>query len=89
MFLNLVLLFFTTGTKILRFVFSGESVGRFYFIFSPTAGIRQGGILSPYLFTVYVDDMLKKLNKLGCKFHGYVIGAIMYADDLVLISNSN
>ena len=56
--------------------------------FSPQAGIRQGGILSPYLFNVYVDDMLKRVNALGCSFRGYIIGAIMYADDIVLISNS-
>ena len=38
--------------------------------FSLKAGIRQGGVLSPILFSVYVDNILSKLNNLGC--HNYV-----------------
>ena len=30
--------------------------------FSVSNGVRQGGILSPYLFCVYMDDLSKKLN---------------------------
>ena len=56
--------------------------------FNVISGVRQGGILSPYLYIVYVDDMLCKLNNMGCKFYGYSIGAIMYADDLLFMSNS-
>ena len=36
--------------------------------FSVTNGVRQGGILSPYLFCVYMDDLSKKLG--GCPFNG-------------------
>jgi len=57
-------------------------------MFKVLSGVRQGGILSPYLFIVYVDDMLERLNSMGCKFFGYIIGAIMYADDLIFMSNS-
>jgi len=57
-------------------------------VFTVLSGVQQGGILSPYLFIVYVDDMLEKLNGMGCKFMGYIIGAIMYADDLIFMSNS-
>ena len=60
------------------------------FIFMLSAGIRQGGVLSPILFCIYVDCILKSLeySKLGC-WIGYVyIGCIMYADNLVLISSS-
>ena len=56
--------------------------------FNVTAGIRQGSILSPYLFIVYVDDMLKRVNCMGCNYGGYIIGAIIYADDLLFMSNS-
>ena len=52
------------------------------------AGVRQGGVLSPTLFSIYVDDFLKKFNKFGCCFHGISISAVMYADDLVLLAPS-
>jgi len=53
-------------------------------------GVRQGGVLSPILFSVYVDDIISKLqaSKLGCSMHNVYVGCIMYADDLILISAS-
>ena len=53
-------------------------------------GIRQGGILSPFLFAVYVDDALCTLvnSDLGCNFYGLNFGAIMYADDILLLAGS-
>ena len=33
--------------------------------FSVTNGVRQGGILSPYLFCVYTDDLSKKVNNIN------------------------
>ena len=52
------------------------------------AGVRQGGVLSPALFTVYVDDLLIKLNKCGCSMFGLSVGALMYADDIILLAPS-
>ena len=52
------------------------------------SGVKQGGILSPLLFTLYVDIVLEKLenSKLGC-FIGYkCYNSFMYADDLMLLS---
>ena len=48
----------------------------------------QGSVISPTLFAVYVDNMLLKLQKHGCSVFGLNLGALMYADDLVLLSPS-
>ena len=53
-------------------------------------GVRQGGILSPYLFNVYMDDLSQSLNccKTGCLSGEIMVNHLMYADDLVLLSPS-
>ena len=58
--------------------------------FGVSNGVRQGGILSPLFFNVYVDDLSVQLNKLniGCISKDMIINHLMYADDLVLISPS-
>lgn len=55
--------------------------------FSVKASIRQGGILSPRLFLIYVD-LLIKLNQYGCNILGHPVSAFMYAGDLILLSPS-
>ena len=51
--------------------------------FQVTSGVRQGGILSPRLFILYVDDLLVALrnSKAGCHIVDSFLAAIMYADD--------
>ena len=53
-------------------------------------GIKQGGILSPKSFDIYVDALSQQLNKVmvGCCMNGKVINHLYYADDLVLLSLS-
>src|SRR5664279_3319090 len=52
--------------------------------------IRQGAILSPVLFCVYFDVLLCKLSLagVGCHIGLFFVGALAYADDLVLIAPS-
>ena len=47
----------------------------------------QGGILSPFLFNVYMDDLSVNLKKCptGCIAGGTVVNHLMYADDIVLL----
>ena len=55
-----------------------------------SAGVRQGGVLSPFLFAVFVDKILYKLQKngLGCYINHCCFNAAMYADDLLLMAIS-
>ena len=59
--------------------------------FSVTNGVRQGGILSPYLFNFYVNDLSVRLNNChtGCVVGSEIINHTMYADDLVIFSPSD
>ena len=56
--------------------------------FSVTNGVRQGGILSPYLFNFYINDLSVRLNNCHtrCVVGGKIINHTMYADDLVIFS---
>ena len=58
--------------------------------FQILCGVRQGGVLSPYLFSLYIDDLIKSLRNSG--FGSYVgnvfVGCLCYADDIVLLSPS-
>ena len=58
--------------------------------FNVTNGVRQGGILSPILFNVFMDDLSVLLNKeyIGCYLQGVPYNHLVYADDSVLLAPS-
>ena len=57
--------------------------------FKAACGFRHAGWVSPILFNIYVDNILEKLSKYGCVRNGISCSAIMYADDLILLSPSS
>ena len=54
--------------------------------FSVFNGVKQGGVLSPTLFYIYIDKLLLKLKEsgYGCHLNGIYIGALAYADDITI-----
>ncbi|KAL0870385.1 hypothetical protein ABMA27_005395 [Loxostege sticticalis] len=53
-------------------------------------GVRQGGLSSPTLFNLYVNDLIVALSSLhvGCHIDGLCVNNLSYADDMVLLSAS-
>ena len=67
-------------------------------LFSVSNGVRQGSVLSPVLFAVYLDGLLQKLSQIklsqiklsqigvGCYWGAHFVGAVCYADDIALLA---
>ena len=58
--------------------------------FKVSNGVKQGAVLSPTLFNLYINNLLDKLesSKIGCHIGNIYCGAIAYADDIVLLCPS-
>jgi hypothetical protein len=58
--------------------------------FNVSNGVRQGGLLSPTLFTVYMNELIEGLNAtgVGCFISGKCVNNLLYADDTALLSPS-
>ena len=59
-------------------------------MFQLTRGIRLGGVLSTYLFAIYIDDIVSTVERtrFGCCYRSINVNVIMYADDILLRSPS-
>ena len=53
-------------------------------------GIKQGGLLSPHLFNLYIDKLSVELTAsgVGCIVKNIIVNHISYADDMVLMAPS-
>ena len=51
-------------------------------------GVKQGGVLSPLLFSLYMDELLERLKNsgVGCYIGEMFMGAFCYADDCTLLA---
>ena len=65
----------------------GKSMSRYFTICN---GVRQGGILSPRLFVLYVNQPTNKSIdcKSGCYFNDMCINNVFYADEICLLAQS-
>ena len=53
-------------------------------------GIRQGGILSPFLFAIFIDGVVNVVqhSNFGCHFGIVNLSIFLYADDILLLAPS-
>ena len=65
-------------------------MGRVSEKFVVSNGVRQGGVLSPVLFAIYLDSLLDSLRSCGrgCFWDTNFCGALCYADDLTILAPS-
>lgn len=58
--------------------------------FAVRNGVRQGAVSSAILFAVYIDKLLVILRSsgFGCHIQGVFLGAMIFADDIMLLSAS-
>jgi len=64
--------------------------GVFSETFGVLNGVKQGGVLSPILFCIYIDELFVRLkcSQIGCYIGNMYAGAIGYADDVSLLAPS-
>ena len=65
----------------------GDTVSDWFVI---KAGVRQGGILSPIFYCIYVDELVEILKALGigCYLREVFLSILLYADDMALLAPS-
>ena len=56
--------------------------------FSIDTGVRQGCVLSPLLYALFINGLVHELNALGLglEIGGTLVCALLYADDIVLLA---
>ena len=52
--------------------------------------VRQGGVLSPFLISVFIDDLVKLVNKdnIGCRIGASCTAIFLNTYDIILLAPS-
>ena len=82
--LNILELWFNTSVTCVK------QNGSVSYFFRLLAGVRQGGVLSPSLFAVFIDSVVDKVKAtvVGCYLFSVCVSIFLYADDILLIAPS-
>jgi hypothetical protein len=81
--------------RVLLNIYTGQQVhvlwnGVYSNSFYVSNGVKQGAVISPVIFCIYYDNFLLALRSegIGCHIGGWFVGAVAYADDIVLFAPS-
>ena len=82
--LTLLEKWFSVSTSCVKW---GSSYSNFFRLL---CGVRQGGVLSPFLFAVFVDSLVDRVKAtgLGCYLNSVCVSILLYADDIILSAPS-
>ena len=83
-FLNLIIMWYSDLRCRVRW---GDTLSDWFAI---SAGVRQGGVLSPDFYCIYVDEIVEILKNMGigCYLRNAFLSILLYADDMALIAPS-
>ena len=58
--------------------------------FEVNTGVKQGDTLSPTLFAIYINDLAMEIKNLslGININDTIVSILLYADDMILVGNS-
>ena len=84
LFINIIIFWYSELQCRVRW---GETLSDWFVVL---AGVRQGGILSPIFYCIYVDDLVDILTAIGvgCHLSNIFLSILLYADDMALTAPS-